>query len=479
MSDLTANQNVPATPRQSISFAELISFAIPTVGAGYMFCLVSLYLMKFATDVLLIAPAVMGFIFGVSRFWDAVSDPLVGYLSDKTQTRLGRRRPWIFASIIPVGLSFWMLSAPPEGLSDNLLVAWMAVAVIGFYSAQTMFVVPHMSLGAELTDDYHERNKIFGARHAGWIAGYISALVTMYWLILAESESSEAVRTLAADQSTYAAVVTGIMLLICVVFVRERPEFAGRGAENPFKALRDILHNRHASLLIFIIFIENLGGAVITILTLYNAEYVLNAPQMAPFFILSYMVFSFLLTPIWMPIAKRIGKKHLWFFSMLVTAFAFGAMAFLQEGDDIILLCWPPLPELQAVAAAPSTLPLNPTLSTMTNCKRVSARKVLISPPGILSRNQPMALCSWSRVLRFHGLALCPRSSKASWWSTHCASFMPVCHSLPIFSVPYCSCGSASMKPNTPKSLPNWNAKADVKDGFRPHSAASFSASAC
>ena len=201
MSDLTANQNVPATPRQSISFAELISFAIPTVGAGYMFCLVSLYLMKFATDVLLIAPAVMGFIFGVSRFWDAVSDPLVGYLSDKTQTRLGRRRPWIFASIIPVGLSFWMLSAPPE-VCDNLLVTWMAVAVIGFYSAQTMFVVPHMSLGAELTDDYHERNKIFGARHAGWIAGYISALVTMYWLILAESESSEAVRTLAADQST-------------------------------------------------------------------------------------------------------------------------------------------------------------------------------------------------------------------------------------------------------------------------------------
>ena len=154
MSDLTAEQNVPATARQSISIAELISIAIPTVGAGYMFCLVSLYLMKFATDVLLIAPAVMGFIFGVSRFWDAVSDPLVGYLSDKTQTRLGRRRPWIFASIIPVGLSFWMLSAPPENLSDNLLVTWMAVAVIGFYSAQTVCGATYVA-GAELTDDYH------------------------------------------------------------------------------------------------------------------------------------------------------------------------------------------------------------------------------------------------------------------------------------------------------------------------------------
>ena len=360
MSDLTTDQNLRVTAQQSISFTELIGFAIPTVGAGYMFCLVSLYLMKFATDVLLIAPAVMGFIFGISRFWDAVSDPLVGYLSDKTQTRLGRRRPWIFASIIPVGLSFWMLSAPPESLSGNLLVAWMSVAVIGFYSAQTIFVVPHMALGAELTDDYHERNKIFGARHAGWVAGYISALGTMLMLIMAESESSETVRALAAEQSTYAAIVTGLMLLICFLFVRERPEFSGRGAENPFTALRDIMRNKHASLLIFIIFIENLGGAVITILTLFNAEYVLKAPQMAPFFILSYMVFSFLLTPIWVPIAKRIGKKRLWFFSMIVTAFAFGSMGFLKEGDDIILLV------LAAIAGAAGSCggTINPSIKS-------------------------------------------------------------------------------------------------------------------
>ena len=89
LSDLTTDQKVPATARQSISFAELISFAIPTVGAGYMFCLVSLYLMKFATDVLLIAPAVMGFIFGVSRFWDAVSDPLVGLFVRQNPNAIG------------------------------------------------------------------------------------------------------------------------------------------------------------------------------------------------------------------------------------------------------------------------------------------------------------------------------------------------------------------------------------------------------
>ena len=84
---------VPSARR--ISWFEIFCYALPPVGAGYMFCLVTLYTMKFSTDVLLIAPALMGTIYGLSRFWDAISDPLVGYLSDKTKTGMGRRRPWL------------------------------------------------------------------------------------------------------------------------------------------------------------------------------------------------------------------------------------------------------------------------------------------------------------------------------------------------------------------------------------------------
>ena len=107
----------------------------------------------------------------------------------QNQNPMGRRRPWLLGAVLPAVLFFWMLSAPSEGLSAGMLALWMGVAIIGFFSAQTMFIVPHMSLGAELTDDYHERTKIFAARHAGWIAGYISALGTMYFLILAEGKA--------------------------------------------------------------------------------------------------------------------------------------------------------------------------------------------------------------------------------------------------------------------------------------------------
>ncbi|MBE8221068.1 MAG: MFS transporter [Alphaproteobacteria bacterium] len=331
MSDSTISS--APTSGHHVSWKTLLLYAAPPIGMGYMFCLVSLYLLKFSTDILGIGAGVMGFILGMSRIWDAISDPLAGYLSDRTKTRWGRRRPWILGSIVPISISFWMVFSPPASLSDSQLVYWMACAVIGFYSAQTIFIVPHLSLGAELTDNHHDRNKIFGARHAGWIVGYILALGTLYLLLNAESVGPEQVRIIAADQSFYAAFITVIGLLVCAVGIREREEFSQFGPKNPFSAFKDVWQNGHARLLLTAIFIENIGSAVITIITVYNAEYVMKRADLAPLFILSYMIFSLVLVPVWTPLARRIGKKRLWVGSMVVTAFAFGGMGTLSEGD--------------------------------------------------------------------------------------------------------------------------------------------------
>jgi Na+/melibiose symporter-like transporter len=326
----------PAVDPHRVPWRMVLAYGAPGVGAGYMYLLLGLYVMKFSTDVLLIAPAAMGLIFGASRIWDAVSDPLVGYLSDRTRSRFGRRRIWLMASIVPIAIAFVMVFSPPRALSDGALVAWMAVAIIGFYSAMTVFFVPHLSLGAELSKSYHERSRLFGMRHAFYTFGSILSLATFYQLIRAEQQGADVVR----DMAQYLSLGTALVMALLIVFagsqLRERADYQGRVNERPYQAFRDVWRNPHARLLIVVTFIENIGSAAIGVLTLYVAQYVVGAPTLAPLFILCYMVPSTISVPLWLPLSRRFGKVRLWLFAMVLTGVSFGAMFALPFIDSTV-----------------------------------------------------------------------------------------------------------------------------------------------
>jgi GPH family glycoside/pentoside/hexuronide:cation symporter len=321
---------------ERIPIADILTWASPVIGVGFMFFLVSMYLMKFSTDVLLIAPGVMGLIFGLSRLWDAVSDPVAGFLSDRTRTRLGRRRPWLLASVVPIAVIFLMLWNPPRSLSGGGLVAWMGIGVLGFYTAMTIFGVPHVSLGAELSKSYDDRNRIFGWRHLCFIAGAFMAVLGLRLLI-----QSEAPRATAQHIAIAASVATVAVILFCVARVRERPEYQGRGATNPFAAFGDIWRNPHARLLLAVVLIEHLGSATITILTPYASEYRIGTPELTWVYIFCYMAASASTVLIWVRLAKRFDKRRLWMFSLALSGLAFGGMFLAGEGDWllIVVLC--------------------------------------------------------------------------------------------------------------------------------------------
>jgi GPH family glycoside/pentoside/hexuronide:cation symporter len=320
-----------------ISWATVFAYGAPGVGAGYMFLLLSLYVMKFSTDVLLIAPAVMGAIFSVSRVWDAIADPIVGYLSDRTKHRMGRRRVWMLASVAPTCATFVMLFSPPQNLGMFELSLWMAVGVVGFYSAITLFAVPHLSLGAELTTNYHERSRLFGLRHAAFTLGSILALASMQIFINAEAKGPAATRDAAEWISWLASGLMFGMVIFAVVKLRERPEFQGRPIGMPYKAFADVWRNPHARLLIIVTFIENVGSAAIGALTLYVAQYVVGRLELAPAIILAYMIPSTLSVPMWIPLSRRFGKIRLWIFSMLLTGVSFGVMFSLPFIPDLTM----------------------------------------------------------------------------------------------------------------------------------------------
>jgi GPH family glycoside/pentoside/hexuronide:cation symporter len=230
------------------------------------------------------------------------------------------------ASLLPVGATFIMVFAPPTDLSGAGLVGWMAIAIIGFYSALTILLVPHLALGAELSTDYHERSRLFGMRHAFFTLGSILALVSFFFLIRAEQQSATAVRALAFELAVFAALVMMGLIAFAAWRLRERPEYQSRPIAAPLRAFADVWRNPHARLLIIVTFIENIGAAAIGVLTLYVAQYVIGAPQWAPFVILCYMIPSTLSVPLWLPLARRFGKIRLWMFSMILTGLSFGAI---------------------------------------------------------------------------------------------------------------------------------------------------------
>ena len=316
----------PEEPR--LPWSTVLAYSLPGVGAGYMFLLVTLFLLKYATDVLLIAPAAMGAVFMAGRIWDAITDPLAGYLSDRTRSRFGRRRPWMLLAALPVGATFVMLWSPPADLTGNGLVAWLGAAVLLFYTATTALLVPHHSLGAELSTVYHERTRVFGVRQVAWHVGIFFSLVSMGVLT-----ASEAPARLAGLQSMVAALVLVALVGLAVMQLRERAEFQGRGARNPWRAFGDVWRNPHARLLLFVFFVESTGGAVVGVLTIYFSEYVLGTPTLTPYYIGAYFLAATLSVPVWINLSRRLGKKRLWLGSMAVTGVGFGSTFLLGPGD--------------------------------------------------------------------------------------------------------------------------------------------------
>ena len=139
---------------------DLVLYAGPIFGLTTTLFFVQFYFLKFAADVLLIAPGVVGAVFALGRVWDAISDPLVGRLSDRTHTRLGRRRPWMLAGIPVLATAFAMTWIPPRGLEGVALTAWITVVPAAPYRK----LKPYASTAADnaprkkyFTEDSHAR----------------------------------------------------------------------------------------------------------------------------------------------------------------------------------------------------------------------------------------------------------------------------------------------------------------------------------
>lgn len=149
---------------RKVTFKTLVAYGLGDIYGGGAFMIVGLLFLFYLTEVVGLSPALAGLVFGIGKVWDAISDPLMGYLSDRTRSRFGRRRVYLLAGILPITLSFILLWLPMDFSSQGALFLYYSVAYILFATVFTMVMVPYSALAAELSGDYKTRNKLSGSR---------------------------------------------------------------------------------------------------------------------------------------------------------------------------------------------------------------------------------------------------------------------------------------------------------------------------
>lgn len=142
----------------------LLAYGIGDFYGGGSFLIIGMLFMFFLTEVVGLSPIWAAFVFAVGKVWDAVSDPIMGYISDNTRSRYGRRRFYLVLGILPVFISFGLLWLPITLETAAWSVVYYSFAYIFFSTVFTMVMVPYSALNAEMTADYAVRTRLSGVR---------------------------------------------------------------------------------------------------------------------------------------------------------------------------------------------------------------------------------------------------------------------------------------------------------------------------
>jgi len=161
---------------KTLSISTKFAYGVGQVAEGIKSRGFDIIVFFYFTQVLGLQGSLAGAAVAVALIFDAISDPVVGHLSDNWKSRLGRRHPFMYASALPLAIAWLMLFFPPEGLGQTGLFLWLLFFAVLVRAALTLYHVPHMALGAELSDDYVERTSVVQWRTLSGMVGSLGVI---------------------------------------------------------------------------------------------------------------------------------------------------------------------------------------------------------------------------------------------------------------------------------------------------------------
>ncbi len=325
-----------------LNFSTKLAYGAGDLGPAITANILVFFLLYFFTEVAQLPPALAGWILLVGKISDAVNDPIIGVLSDRTQSpRWGRRHSWMFYGAIPFGLLFFLQWIVPP-LNQWLLLAYYVLVGILFNLAYTAVNLPYTALTPELTENYDERTQLNGFRFTFSIGGSILSVLIV--ILLTELIPNLTQRYLSIG--IVCAIIATLPIFWCIFGTRKkvRETEARRqqqSTDNSLPIQQQLAIAFQNRPFLFVIGIYLCSWLAVQ-LTAANLKYFVESwmqlsDQIANTTILAVQGTALLMLFVWSQISKKIGKKAVYFLGMSFWVVAAIGLFFLQPGQLLFM----------------------------------------------------------------------------------------------------------------------------------------------
>jgi GPH family glycoside/pentoside/hexuronide:cation symporter len=310
-----------------------LAYGAPSFAGAALAIPILVHIPKFYSDVVLVPLSSIAIAIALARAFDAITDPLMGSLSDRTRTRWGRRRPWMALGVPLCALAVVALFMPPEGLGARQAALWFVATFMLYFFFHTIYVIPHSALGPELTLDYNERTSLFGWREGFTMVGLLVSVVAPGLLQDWAGMSPRATFALISI------VFAGLLVILygnLLVRVHERPDFMNRESNPIVPGVRRSLRNQPFRVLLIVYVVASIPGAIPATLMPYFTEYVIQPekPQLwLSIYLAGYVGSGIACLPAWVWAARRWGKRRVWLASFWIGILGGPGIFLLGPGD--------------------------------------------------------------------------------------------------------------------------------------------------
>lgn len=291
----------------AVSLKEKVGYGVGDLACNIIFQTVMAYLMFYYTDIVFIDAATVGVIFLVARIIDAVSDPVMGMIVDRTNTKYGRFKPYLLFGSVVLGISAFACFTIPADMTMNGKIAYAAVTYIMLSLAYTLVNIPYSALTSAMSNDPEERTKITAVRVmfaviSGLVVAQIGGLVEFF----GEGDKLLGYRYAIG----FAALLSTVLLWVTFATTKERHVVVSEKANHTVKeGLAAIAQNRPLIVLSIVFLLILTAGFISFSVNIYFLEHAMQRPDLIGASIMVGTVTTFLGTFIVPHTTKRYGKK--------------------------------------------------------------------------------------------------------------------------------------------------------------------------